>query len=96
MNQIDYDRLSEIRQEMMDLLEEASTLIRQEDKNIHARAKAYWIGNIDVSLGGGKFMDTYSHTFEKTLNEISVDEDEDDDEYDDEEDEFSETEAPIA
>jgi len=82
MDKADHDRLKEIRSEMMNLLEEASNLVRQHGgRSTYERAKAYWIGNIDTGLGGGAYVDTYSYTMEKTIKELSPnDEDED---YDD-------------
>lgn len=81
MDKADHERLTDIRNDMVDLLEEAKNLIRKDaNKSIYERAKATWIGDIDVGLGGGNFMDNHAHTFEKTLNELDPgDEDEDDD-----------------
>lgn len=84
MDKIEHDRLKEIRETMMELLEEASTILRQSgDKNLYERSKAYWIGNIDTGLGGGAYVDTYAFTMEKAINEIKPP-DPDDEEYYDE------------
>ena len=72
----DYDRLRDIRQEMIDLLDEAKNIIRMEDKHIYERAKAYWIGHIDRALGGGDYFDKYDCTMLKSINELGC-EDED-------------------
>lgn len=90
MDKADHDRLKEIRSEMMDLLEEAKNLIRQNgDRFIFERAKAYWIGHIDTGLGGGDYVDFNDYTMQKTINELDPG---DEDDYDDEED-LEETES---
>ena len=69
----DLARLSEIRGSMMELLDEAKNLLRREaSQDVFNRAKHTWIGNADVALGGGEFVDTHSHTFRKTLGELGV------------------------
>jgi len=80
LTQTDYQRLCEIREEMMALLEEVKTSLRHADHHVYERAQYTWIGNLDVALGGGSFMDTYDHTFEKTLKELDPVEDEELDE----------------
>lgn len=73
MHNKDLERLSEIRSQMGDLLEEAKNLLRREaPEDVFNRAKAYWIGHIDTGLGGGNYIDTYDHTFLKTLSELGV------------------------
>jgi hypothetical protein len=80
MEKYNYDRLTEIREQMVDLLEEAKNIIRLDaPRHVYDRAKAYWIGHIDVALGDGNYVDTYDVTFAKTLNEIDVETDEDKD-----------------
>jgi hypothetical protein len=88
-----HERLQEIRQEMMELLEEAKTIVRHSDKHIYERAKAYWIGHIDTALGGGAYIDTYDYTLEKTIDELTPDE-EDEEDNDDGEQEDSQVSAP--
>jgi hypothetical protein len=69
----DFDRLVEIRQEMMALLNEAKNTLRMSvghKSSIYQRAESYWIGHIDSALGGGDFVDTYNYTFKKTLYEL--------------------------
>jgi hypothetical protein len=83
MQNYNFERLTEIREQMMELLEEAKNIIRQDaPRHTYERAKAYWIGHIDTALGGGNYVDTYDVTFEKTLNEIPVESDEDEEESD--------------
>lgn len=80
MDKIDHDRLKEIREEMMNLLDEATTLIRQTgDRFVLERAKAYWIGSIDQGLGEGNYVDTYYHTMKKTIDELDPGDEEDED-----------------
>lgn len=72
---------------MKDLLEEAKNLVRMNaDKSTYERAKAYWIGEIDIGLGGGDYVDTYHHTFEKTLKELGIPSDLDEDTEEDDND----------
>lgn len=73
MDKEEKDRLRHIRQEMIDLLEEAKNIIRQHSgREIYNRAKHTWIGHLDVALGGGAFVDTHDNTFEKTLRELGI------------------------
>lgn len=67
MNRLDFDRLKEIQSEMLDLIEEASRLVRQADKQEYERAKGYWIGNIKMSLGDQDYL-THSPTMQNTIN----------------------------
>lgn len=70
INKTDHDRLKEIREEMMDLLREAVSIIRVADKHIYDRSKAYWIGNIDIGLGDGDYIDAYQFTMDKAIKEL--------------------------
>lgn len=64
VTQEDIDRLNEIRNSMMDLLEEARNLVRcSGSKHEYERAKAYWIGHIDAALGVGNYMDLPCNLF---------------------------------
>lgn len=74
MNIIETKRLFEIRKEMLNLLDEAKTILRQHaSKSMYERAKAYWIGHIDVGLGGDEYINTYNTTLKTTLEELGVD-----------------------
>jgi hypothetical protein len=64
---------------MQELLSEASNLLQRNNQRAYEAAKSYWIGHIDIALGGGNYVDTHAQTFEKTLKEIGV---EDPDEFD--------------
>lgn len=66
------DRLKEIRSEMMDLLFEAKNIVRQSDRVIYERAKAYWLGHIDTALGDGDYIDTYDYTMQKSIEELEA------------------------
>src|ERR1700691_5158998 len=51
MNRLDYERWVEIQEEMIKLLDEAKTLVRQSgNKGSYERAKATWIAQIDMGL----------------------------------------------
>lgn len=81
----DYDRLVDIRVEMMDLLEEAKNIIRMSgNRSVYERAKSYWIGHVDAGLGEGNYVDTYEYTMAKTIAELDpVPEEELEEEWDD-------------
>lgn len=89
MDKEDLKELVKIRHQMMDLLQNAQDLLRQNAPGItYERAKSYWIGHIDVALGCGDYVDTHDQTFEKTLRELGwKGEDGDESTYDDFEEE---------
>lgn len=90
MDKESYKRLVAIREEMMDLLHEAKEIMRREaDAHTYQAAKSYWIGQIDVALGGGAFVDTYDTTMQKHLKQLNPGDknEEDDEEYEETEDE---------
>jgi hypothetical protein len=87
MDQIDYERLEEIRTQMIDLLEEAKNLVRMHaPRPVYEKAKAYWIGHIDCALDAGNYVTGPSYTMQDTLNDIPAEDDEDEEEYEDDED----------
>jgi hypothetical protein len=58
MDKRNLEKLWQIREKMLKLLEEADSIMRwSADKFDHERAKAYWIGHIDSALGDGDCMD---------------------------------------
>jgi hypothetical protein len=82
----DWERLSEIRDEMADLLEEAKQLIRRSgDKFAYERARAYWLGDMDNALYDGKSWDGTCN-MEETIRALDPGEesDEDDEELEEE------------
>lgn len=76
MNKLDHDRLVEIQETMVDLLEEAKTLVRQSgQKHVYERAKAYWIGHIATALSEeSDYIGKSMCTMEETINELEVEE----------------------
>jgi hypothetical protein len=87
MDHDDIGRLVEIREEMMDLLYEAKGLLNGAPRDIKERAKAYWIGHIDVALGDGEYVDNHDYTMQRTIGELEdrIPLNEEDEELDDEE-----------
>lgn len=80
LNKQDHERLIEVREEMMNLLEEAKNIIQSSgERFLLEEAKAYWIGHIDSAIGGGNYIDNVC-TMEKTIIAL----DPCDDEYKDE------------
>jgi hypothetical protein len=62
----DYNRLEDIKCEFENLLEEAKNILRQDAPNhINARARAYWIGQIEGALCGNSMCN-----MEDTLREL--------------------------
>lgn len=81
-NKQDIAELKEIKDEMQELLDRATRIIRHTgDRHIFERAKAYWIGHIATGLGhDSEYVTSPSdHTLEDTIKELEafVDEDED-------------------
>ena len=69
------DRLKEIRDEMLELLDEADRILRRDFGGlIYERAKSYWLAHVKMALTkdhgylGGSMVD-----FEDTLKEIEED-----------------------
>jgi tRNA(Ile2) C34 agmatinyltransferase TiaS len=68
-------RLSEIRTEVLELLEEAKTIIKQ-DGTSHdwERAKAYWWGHTATAMGSEEYFTQYETTILNTIRDIAKDE----------------------
>ncbi len=95
MNYRDHNRLIAIQEEMLDLLNEAKSLIKHEGL-AYDRAKAYWIGAVEMGLtndhsylgsAGVSMQDTIEETHPEDEEEDGEDEDDEDDEEKDEDDE---------
>ena len=67
-------RLGEIRTEVLELLEEAKIIIRQEDSHAWERAKAYWWGHTATAMGSEEYYTQYETTILTTIREIAKDE----------------------
>lgn len=93
MDKVALKELVEMREQMKDLLQNVKDHLRQNaPRSTYEQAKAYWIGHIDVALGGGDFVDTFDMTFEKTLKGLGWNGEDSDDLSDDEEEEEEEGE----
>jgi hypothetical protein len=70
-------RLEEIQEEMSVLLDEAQRLVRQNAKgNGYERAKAYWIGQIEMALSHNhSFLGRSMCTMTDTISEMDSGED---------------------
>lgn len=55
MNKIDHERLTDIHSEMMDLIEEASSLVRSNGGIEWERANGYWVAQIKMALSNDHF-----------------------------------------
>lgn len=86
LDQSDWERLCNIREEMNDLLEEAKNLVRLSgEKFEYNRAKAYWLTGMENYLGEGAWANQMSGcSMEETIN--SLEPCDEDDEYGDEDD----------
>lgn len=80
----DYSRLEEIRNKMIELLEEARFIVRMSDRHVYERAQAYAFGWIESGLDSGNPYDT---DFGKILNELTIEDEEDEDLDEEDEDE---------
>src|SRR5580704_12589734 len=71
MDKEDIKRLAELREEIMDALDEARKILKDNaPKNLYERAKDFWIGHITVGIGG-KYGNKYDYTFEDTISDLS-------------------------
>ena len=70
-----HERLTAIKSEMEDLLQEAKDILRQAPRHVQDRAKAYWLSSIENDLDGNSMC-----TFQNTLDESDPGEPEDDEE----------------
>lgn len=52
INREDWERLKEIRQEILNLTNEAADIVRRADRNEYERSRAYWIGHVHCAMGG--------------------------------------------
>ncbi len=85
MDKIEHDRLVAIREEMLVLFEEAKSLMRMHTSpGQYQRIKYTWVGNLDVALGDGDFVDTHTETFKKTLDDLTPSEEEEEEEEEEE------------
>ena len=74
------ERLIEIREEMQELIQEASGLMRADFRNEFRSADSYWIPHIKSALGCDNYP-TYSPTMESTLNSLEEETYEEDEDY---------------
>lgn len=70
----DIERLEEIKEKMIELLEEAEYLVRiTGNKWIHDRAKSYWIPHIKTALSNDtEYLGKSMVTMEDTIKEIKT------------------------
>lgn len=68
------DRLEEIRDEMLNLLEEAIDIVKSNaNRSTYDRAKSYWYAHIEGNLSGGKYngsMTNIDETIEEMKEEL--------------------------
>ena len=64
-----FERLQEIREEMVELIQETQELMRAEFKHEYQNAGAYWIPHIKSALGDMGYP-TYSTTFSSALGSL--------------------------
>ena len=72
MNREGFDRLVEIQTEMVELLGEAKTLIRNSgNPYLYERAKAYWLAHCEIALTNNhSYLAGNSCSFEDTIKEL--------------------------
>ena len=82
MNKRDHDRLVEIQEEMLSLLNEAKRLIQREGGITYERAKSYWMAHIEMGLTNNhSYLGSAGCSMDNTINELDpgCDDDEDED-----------------
>ena len=77
-----FQRLVEIREEMVELIQETQHLVRSDFKSDYPNAEAYWIAHIKCALGDMGYP-TYSSTFSQFLegNEEGAYEDDEEEDF---------------
>jgi hypothetical protein len=81
MNIETHERLVEIQEEMLELLEEAKNILRREDGIVYDRAKAYWLAHVEMGLTNShSYMGSSTVSMEDTINECRPEEESEDDE----------------
>lgn len=68
----DVDRLEEIREEIMELMDEAKKIVAgSKNRGAVGRADAYWIPHIEIALGGEHgYMDRSMCSMQDTIEEL--------------------------
>lgn len=82
MSRNDWSRLLEIQEEMLDLIDQAKTLVRRSG-NVHEYecAKAYWIANIEMALSNEHdYVGHAGRTFAETIGALEPSEEEEEEE----------------
>lgn len=86
MQKYDFDRLVEIQSEMLELLQEAKQLLRNEGF-AYEQAKAYWLAHIEMGLtNDSSYVGKSMCSMEDTINLVNPGDDEECDESEDSED----------
>jgi hypothetical protein len=75
VNKQDHDRLKEIREEMLHLVDEAKRIISNDDKSVYERARVYWVGNILHALDDGNYITKYDYTMQNTIDDLEPSDD---------------------
>ena len=63
------DRLTEIQESILDMMDEARTMLRDVEPAVRARAEAYWIPHIE-SMAGAESGNPYDTSIQTTINEL--------------------------
>lgn len=74
-----YDRLCEIQEQMLDLLEEADSIVRRSgNRPAYEKAKAYWLGHVEMALvKNGRYIGGSMCTMDDTIAVFEHEDDED-------------------
>lgn len=82
LDQSDWERLQEIRDELKDLIEEAGNLVRMSgDRFAYERAKAYWLGYMQNAIDGKPLIPC---DMDETIRSLEPGEESDEEEEEDE------------
>jgi len=93
ISQSDFERLQEIKDEMVDLLEEAKRLIASGPRHTYERAKSYCLAHIAIALDDDHgYIGSDGANLQRIINELEPDEP---DEPDEDDEDQSDLHAPV-
>lgn len=68
---VDVSRLEEIQEEMIDLLDEASRIVRGAGGQVYERARAYWLAHVETALHRDhSYLGSSMVTMEDTIRDL--------------------------
>lgn len=71
---MNFGRLQDIQEEMLDLLDEAKDLISQANPAEYNKARFHWISQVETAIGGSS-TPVITHTMNDTINVLESEDD---------------------